>query len=297
MKVLISGAGGFVGKHLVSNLQSAGHETIPLDRRSSSGMLSCDITNMDDLRRCVQECQPDVFVHLAGMAATNIKSDDIGKLAEVNVLGTYNACQAASELPRVTFLFASSGLVYGTSPTSVGFSERDIPQPSHAYAESKLAAEHIVRTFGVKENFDGYVVRPFNHIGPFQGHQFVVPDFGKRIKEASNGDDILVGDLEAERDFTDVRDIVEAYRLIIERQPKEKLFVLGSGTTLKIGEILSKLLDISGKSLNIKQKSDLMRSNSHAKRLFGDFSLAREVLGWAPKIPIDKTLCDAYESF
>ena len=226
---------------------------------------------------------------------TSIQDEAVGRLADTNILGTLNVCHAASQIKGVVLLFISSGLVYGASSGDRGFNEQDAPQPPQVYSESKLAAEYVVRTFSCRQDFNGYIVRPFNHIGPYQGTQFVVPDFGSRIKQAVDGDSIEVGDLSSERDFTDVRDIVRAYRLILENQPEEKLFVLGSGKTIKIGDILTSLISLSGKSLNVERKAALIRSGADPKRVFGDYSLAQKVLGWQPEIPLEKSLRDAYE--
>ena len=295
MKVMITGGGGFVGGHLKTHLESFDHQVVSIDRTAEgSGCYACDITDAASMSACVRQHQPDAIVHLAGLAATHVADNELQHLADVNIKGTLNVCQAANQLENVALLFVSSGLVYGQTDQRRGFHEGDLLDPLSAYAESKVAAEYTVKTFAQRKGFDAYIVRPFNHIGPRQSPRFVVPDFGRRIKEAQDGGEIKVGDLSAERDFTDVRDIVRAYRLILEKRPDEKVFVLGSGTTVQIGQVLEHLLEISGKELKVTQNAALLRAKD-PKVAFGDHSLAAKVLGWKPEITLNKSLRDAYE--
>ena len=105
MKVMITGGEGFVGKHLISHLTSSGHKVISLDRVATERSIACDITKLDEMTACVNKHKPDAFIHLAGIAVTNVADDAVGRLAEANILGTLNACLAASQLDSVTFLF------------------------------------------------------------------------------------------------------------------------------------------------------------------------------------------------
>ncbi len=295
MKILVTGADGFVGTHLCHELRQYGHELVPLSYHGAGESLRCDITVSDQIARICDERRPDAIVHLAGIAKTNLGAEAISELGEVNVIGTFNVCKAASRLPQATLLYVSSGLVYAGNPGTAAYSERDPISTPHVYSQSKLAAEEIVNMYGFMDQLKTYIVRPFNHIGPHQSDEFVVAALAKRIKAAKSGDTIVVGDLETYRDFVDVRDIARAYRLIVEKKPDERLFVLGGGVPIRIRDILDQLIAISGKSIQVRVASELLRKQDPAK-VCANPRLAREILGWQPTITLAESLRDVYAS-
>jgi GDP-4-dehydro-6-deoxy-D-mannose reductase len=140
-----------------------------------------------------------------------------------------------------------------------------------------------------------YIARPFNHIGPGQHDSFVCPALAKRIKLAKNGDSIDVGNIHAKRDFSDVRDIARAYRLILEIQPSERIFVLGSSKTHSVLEVIQIFTKISGKSISTRISPDLLRPNDNAT-ICADTALAQKILGWQCKIEFESTLNDIFQA-
>lgn len=171
-------------------------------------------------------------------------------------------------------------------------SEHSFPAPETAYGASKLAGEYIVRSYA-SEMFRPYIVRAFNHIGPGQGGDFVCPTLARKIVAAPDGGRITVGNLKVYRDFTDVRDVVRAYRLILEVKPAQDLFVIGSGRAVRIEEVLEELARISGKEITAEVDRSLVR-NVDPPLLCADSSLAQHVLGWSPAIPMEQTLREVY---
>lgn len=296
MKVLVTGATGFVGSYLCKELSDHGHEAVPLSFDGGNDTIKCDITDGRSLQHLCLEYQPEAAVHLAGIAKTNLSDEIVCDLAHVNVCGTHNLCQALVAAKCRQLIYVSSGLVYGGASTKNGYDEHSPVKPPHVYAQSKVAAEEVVRLYGYNEKIlKTYILRPFNHIGPRQSEDFVVPALARRIKDAADGDRISVGDLSAHRDFVDVRDIVWAYRSILERSPVEDLFVLGSGKPTKIADILDELIALSGKSLEVEVDPHLLRKND-PNMVFANAELAAKVVGWAPRRQLGDSLRDVYES-
>ncbi len=184
---------------------------------------------------------------------------------------------------------------FSTRPTEERsrFNEGSPVGPENPYGMSKLAAEYAIRVF-TSEKFKPYIVRPFNHIGPGQSRDFVCSAFARRVLETPNGGEITTGNLDSERDFSDVRDIVRAYRLILEKEPSQDLFVLGSGKGIKIKDILHRFIEMSGKKLRPTLDRSLLRPSDPAK-VVADAGLAKTILGWQCEIPFEKTLQDIFE--
>lgn len=300
MKILITGATGFVAGHLVRELEKAHHELILTcmgDPKSNGHeSFAMDITDEAAVFARVKATKPDAIVHLAGMSHVAEAAAHRELLARVNIVGTHHLCAAASRLSHgVKFLFASSSQVYGQpeSGDSV-FSEHSPVKPINAYGHSKLAAEGVIQVYQAQQ-FKVSIVRPFNHIGPGQHINFVCPSLAKRILEAQAGGTIQVGDLNVYRDFTDVRDVVNAYRLILEKDLQHQTFVVGSGTAVKISEVLDKLVKISGKRVTTQVEPSLLRENDPQK-MIADPSLLERTLGWQRSYSLERTLTDIYES-
>jgi GDP-4-dehydro-6-deoxy-D-mannose reductase len=302
MKVLITGASGFVGIHLTRELLAHGFEPLltapaPYQFSENGRVISasvCDITSMQDVKSLVKFTNPDAIIHLAGIAHVVNAKNERERLSEVNIVGTHNLCAAASTLSKpVCFLFISSSLVYGQPiDTNAVFNEKSLPVPASAYGASKLAGEFVVRSFATAQ-FSPYIVRPFNHIGPGQDSSFVCPALALKIAAAASQDTIKVGNLSPFRDFTDVREIVRAYRLIVQKQPKEDLFVLGSGTSHRIKDILAMLIAASGKEIKTEIDQALLRDLDPPK-IEADARLAQNILGWKPESNIPETIKQIY---
>ena len=303
MRVLITGATGFVGSHLCGELLSHDHEVwgthwgpaprktaLPVDRA-----LSLDVTDQLATSRLIADVKPDCVIHLAGIATTQHTADSARKLFEINVTGAANVAESLQRLGTpASLLLVSSAFVYGGRDLygSFRYSESSLIAPRGRYGASKLAAESAARVFA-SDLFRVYVARPFNHIGPGQDASFVVPGLARKIRTAPASGKIETGNLLARRDFTDVRDVVRGYRMIIEQQPDEDCFVFGSGEGRPIVAVFEWFAKLAGKDVIPMVADQLMRSNDDAEYL-ADFSLARRVLGWSPKISFEESLRDVW---
>lgn len=294
MKILVTGASGFVGTHLAAELRQAGHSLV-LCGLGSNVEVQMDILDAARVESILSREQPDAVIHLAGIAHLVQAAEGRAKVAAINCVGTHHVCSALARLPgHKTLLFVSSAQVYGDAEAATAFSETSVVAPVAVYAHSKLAAEHIAQIYAGPE-FAVYIARPFNHIGPGQAESFLCPSLARRIMTTANGGTIRVGNLGLSRDFSDVRDIVRAYRLIVEKRPNERLFVLGRGEATPLQEVFAELLRLSGKDLKTEVDPSLLRQHD-AATLVVNPALARRVLGWACEIPLAKTLRDLYDS-
>lgn len=289
MKVLVTGSRGFVGNALEHELRLAGHELVDFG--------DCDVRDALAVGEIIGASRPEAIIHLAGLAQTVHASRDLSLLSAVSIVGTHNVCAAVTlaGLHRVPVLLASTSFVYGSSPVDRFVTEATPSNPDTPYGHAKLAAESVLRLFR-GDAVRPYIARSFNHIGPGQSPGFVCSAFARRVFDAPDGGVIEVGNLDAMRDFSDVRDIVRAYRLIIEMQPEEGTFVLGSGRAVRIADVLSELIKISGKEIRTIINPDLLRTNDFGTTV-ADAGLANRVLGWSAKISLDQTLRGIYERF
>ena len=295
MRILVTGANGFVGPYLCQELQANGHEVVGVSLGHGSTHLSCALRDQDKVADLVKDVRPHGIVHLAGISDVKAAVENYTLVSDVNIMGTYNLCRAAAEVGNQIFLYVSTGLVHGelSSPnnTVTETSPINILDP---YAATKLAGEEVVRAFTRGGKINGYVVRPLNHIGPGQSDRFVVPSLVKRIKISTGT--IEVGNLQARRDFSDVRDIVRAYRLILEKKPRDRLFLLGSGKSRSIQQVCDKLIEISSKKIDVIEQRGFA-GHSSAKDLVANSSLAKKSIGWEPEIGFNDTLKQVFEAY
>jgi GDP-4-dehydro-6-deoxy-D-mannose reductase len=303
VKVLVTGAGGFVGRYLANELVKAGLEPILTSEESGSvtvmgsqklPILKCNILDQGALKQIFCAFQPDAIVHLAAISHVVDAQNDRELLSKVNVVGTHNICTAARNSERpLKFLFVSSSLVYG-SYLENAISEVALPAPNSAYGASKLAGEYVVRSFS-NDRFQPIIVRPFNHIGVGQNDTFVCPSIAKKIAGANHGETIKGGNLNSYRDFTDVRDVVRAYRLILQKKLDEDLFVIGSGKPTKIADIFNFLVSLSGKSLIPKTEVSLLR-NIEPLKSYADTSRIAKSIGWKAEVELETSLTELFNA-
>jgi GDP-4-dehydro-6-deoxy-D-mannose reductase len=293
MRALITGGKGFVGQWLASHLKDAGDEVVVID-------VETDIANGPALRKVVADAAPDAIYHLAAMTHVGESWENPSEVLRVNVLGTAEILAAGRVLATPpTTLIVSSAEVYGTvTPEQLPLREDTPTGPATPYAASKLAAEAVAL-----QAWRGYrqpviVVRPFNHIGPGQSPNFAVPALAKRIVEArkSGAGSLRVGTLTTRRDFTDVRDVVVAYRLLIERGQVGTVYNVCSGRDVAISEVADELLALAGADLELVIDPALVRPVD-VPVLRGDAGLLHAATGWSPSIPLATTLADVLTSW
>ena len=293
MRALITGGKGFVGQWLSAHLKDRGDDVAIID-------LETDVADGASVRRVMSDVRPDAVYHLAAMTHVGDSWDQPSQVLRVNVLGTAEilaAARAIPELPRV--LVVSSAEVYGVVGTDqLPLDEHTATLPASPYAASKLAAEAVAL-----QAWRGYgqpvmVVRPFNHIGPGQSPNFFVPALAKRIVEARRAGvgSLPVGTLTTRRDFTDVRDVVVAYRRLIEAGEPGGVYNVCSGHDIGMAEVAHELLRLAGADLELVTDPALIRPVD-VPVLRGDPSLLREATGWEPVIPLATTLADVLASW
>ncbi len=296
MEVLITGANGFVGSWLAEHLKSSGDSVVmtPSD---------LDIRDRHAVDQFIAAKKVDVTYHLAALTHVGQSWEDPTDFYQVNVIGTQNLCEALGKHQSGSRLvLISSSEVYGPgeeSPVPAAerrFTEESPLRPVNPYAASKAAAEMVAIQAQNGRGIDVVIARPFNHVGPGQGDQFVVAGLARRIVEASlSGKDwIPVGNLGAKRDFTDVRDVVRAYRLLAVDGVPGNAYNVSSGRALSIREVAELLIEYSESRVELRPDKSLMRPVDVFATV-GDHSKISKATGWCPVTPLDSTLRDTLE--
>jgi GDP-4-dehydro-6-deoxy-D-mannose reductase len=305
LRVLITGVTGFVGGWLASELAShypqaslfgtTTHSAsdAPANLPSGLGLLTADLTEPVAVRRAVAEAAPTHVFHLAGFASG--AGTDAARINRVNVDATVSLLSALeAEGNSCQVQLASSGYVYGATAPGNPAKETDTPHPSGAYAESKAVMEKAVRPYSENGLLSLTITRSFNHTGPRQAIDFVVPAFAKQIARIEKGLEppvVRVGNLEAKRDFLDVQDVVRAYRLLLFETPPApwRLVNVASGVGLTIRSLLDILVADSTVAVTVETDPNRLRP-SDLPECVGDSRLLTELTGWHPKIPLEETL-------
>jgi len=293
MKALITGSAGFVGQHLAEHLSNEGDEVFCSDL-SLGGP---DLLDSVGITGLMSKIRPDYVYHLAGQADVKASWEDPLTTFRVNAEGTLNVLQACqlSNVRRV--LCVSSAEVYGSVQKSeLPITEKHIINPTNPYAASKSAAEILCKQMNSKD-LQIMLARSFNHFGPGQKENFVAAALTKRMLLAQHLDQskITVGNLETIRDFTDVRDVVRAYRLILTKGEGGNVYNVCSGIGRKILDLATTLLSKIDSELELKLDPKLHRP-SDTPVLIGDYSKLHKQTGWEPRIEFDQTIEDTIES-
>lgn len=293
MRALITGGKGFVGQWLAAHLKDCGDEVAVID-------LETDVADGAAVRRVMDDVVPDTVYHLAAMTHVGESWEHPSQVLRVNVLGTAEVLAAARTVahnPRI--LVVSSAEVYGVvSPQQLPLDEATPTAPASPYAASKLAAEAVALQAWRGYDQPVIVVRPFNHIGPGQSPNFFVPAMAKRIVEArrSGESSLRVGTLTTRRDFTDVRDVVAAYRLLIEDGAPGQVYNVCSGVDVAMADVAAQLLALAGADLRLETDPELVRPVD-VPVLRGQSARLRADTGWEPTIPLATTLADVLASW
>ncbi len=308
MTSLITGVHGFAGSHLVDHLLSLGEDVVGLARDPARNennrhnldrikVAPCDIRDKSALLRALTEFRPDRIYHLAAISFVPQAEKSGNKAWDVNVQGTANLLEAMEAArPSARLLFAGSCEAYGpVLETDVPIKETQPLRPASKYGESKRAAEELVLAAG-KRGLDVVCVRAFNHTGPRQSERFVCSSFAKQIVEAGrSGEKVLqVGNLEAGRDFTDVRDTVRAYQALMAEGAAGEVYNVCSGKAIKIQAILDRLLATSGADVEAQRDPEKYRPEPQSM-VYGDPKKLQAATGWRPEIDFDTTIADLLE--
>ena len=296
--ILVTGAAGFAGSHLLDRL-TADRPVVAWHRNGappSSGAhvawQKVDVLDRISVADAIARVRPTTVYHCAGAAHVGRAWDDTTPTFEVNVLGTHHLLEALRRAgANAVVLIPSSAMVY--RPSASPLAEDAALVPPNPYGLSKLAQE-LLASHASLDGLDIRIARSFNHVGPRQAPAFAASGFARQIAEieaARRPPEIVVGNLDAEREATDVRDTVRAYEAIAERGPKRSVYNVCSGTPYRVGDILERLVARSRARVSIRVDPARLRPND-IPRLIGDPSRIERDLHWKPAIPLDQTLDD-----
>lgn len=302
MKALIIGGGGFAGGYLINELSGNGWEvhSTCLEGEKINGNCSVSILNIMDtnsISDVIRDTAPDVIFHLAAQSSVALSWKKPQLTAEVNVIGAVNVLEAVRNCEKkdMRIIMIGSGEEYGfIRKDACPLKESEALRPGNIYAATKACQEMIGQIYARAYGLDIILVRAFNHSGPGQESIFVISDFCRQIAEIERGErspEICVGNLEAMRDFTDVRDIVRGYRLLALKGISGKVYNIGRGKAVKISSILETALKLSTASITVKQDNSRMRA-SDIPIIEPDISEISGDTGWSAAISVEQTIED-----
>ncbi|MGH7856639.1 MAG: GDP-mannose 4,6-dehydratase [Candidatus Binatia bacterium] len=316
MRFLITGISGFAGSHLAAHLLDSGHEVFGVargadrddarrlrairgrhrDRLGPQAIRACDLRDESRLRRIVREVRPDGVFHLAGIAFAPHAARDPAGAYQVNLLGSIALLDAVlAGAPKARVVFPSSGEVYGwVEPRELPITESQPLRPVSPYGVGKAAADLAAFQYFFSRGLDVVRVRPFNHTGPGQSPDFVCSELARAVAAAEAGaaEPVLrVGNLDVERDFTDVRDTVRGYLSLCDKGEAGEAYNLASGRSVRVRSILDRLRAASRVELRVETDPAKLRPKE-IPRVEVSVRKVREATGWAADIPLERTLDD-----
>ena len=294
-KILIFGAGGFVGRTMLEYLESnAGCQIIKVFHKwntaSQEKCIYADITDQSEINRIIVSVKPDQIVNLTGIHSMD-ECLSPNMMIDVNVRGTINILESVkkSQLDCKVLVIGSSEQY---APSNCALDEQCLLKPRGIYGMTKLwqemAAEWYFKEYGIKV----ICVRPFNHTGIYQSDKAVVASFCKQIAQIERGESepvLFVGNLNIERDISDVRDIVRAYKMLLDSDIKYGIYNVCSGKKIKLYELVDKILSFASKKIQIMSDIQRIRTND-IPVIYGDNMKIRQAVDWTPQIDFDSTL-------
>ena len=300
MKSLIIGGAGFVGAYLIRHLQSKGQEAAvtKMPREvidlPDTDVYDLDILDKDSIVRLFHKVRPDYVFHLAAQSSVALSWKNPQMTIDVNIKGSVNVLEALREAPKQPrVLLIGSGEEYGpVRPEETPVSEENNVRPGNIYAATKACQNMFGKIYADAYGLEVMMVRAFNHIGPNQAPLFVVSDFCKQAAEIEAGRKeavIKVGNLKAERDFTDVRDVVRAYGLLIEKGKAGETYNIGSGHAVAVEDILKLILSKSRKEIQVEKDPSKLRPID-VPTIEADTRKVYEATGWVPEISLEQTI-------
>jgi len=312
MRALVTGAGGFVGRHLVGELDGAGYDILATDIIDASAgpgrdeyservtFRRLDLTDVGELRAALADYAPWAVFHLAAQSSAARSFEEPRETLETNIFGTFNLLEAVRASMGETpprFLSVGSCEEYGRrGPEEMPLTERSPVEPVSPYAVSKAAQSMLVLQYHSAYGIECMVTRSFSHTGPGQTDRFVLPAFAKQcaaIKTGLSEPLIRVGNLEVTRDFLDVRDVVRAYRLLVERGRAGMIYNVCRGEGLSLGDALRMLEGMTGREIDTETDPGLLRPVD-VPLLIGDSGRLRGETNWAPSISNERMLEDLF---
>ena len=316
MKALVTGADGFVGQHLIAELLEHGfavagsvldlppaRSTLTPDGVASVDWKAADVRDHDALVRLVAATMPDHIYHLAGFSSGALASQHASEAVHVNAGGTVNLCEAVVAVRRMNpefdprILVMGSADAYGDAARESAPLEEHMPlRPVSVYGLSKAAQELAAHTYRRAHRLRIFVVRGFNLVGPGQEPPFVVPEFATqlaRISAGEGGNVVRVGNLDVERDFSDVRDAVEAFRKLMELESPGAAYNVASGHGVRVGTILDWIVDEADVAVDIEVSPDRVRPGE-IPRVVGDASRLRADTDWQAKRDVEVAVRETY---
>ena len=306
MRALVMGGGGFVGSYLVHHLHDELGMDVSVTKTEKEQLeLACaqvydmDVLDITEISKVLNAVRPDYILHLAAQSSVALSWKNPALTIDVNVKGSVNVLDAIRQLdytPRT--LLIGSGEEYGhIRAGECPIQEDNALRPGNIYAATKSCQNMIGKIYADAYGMDIMMVRAFNHIGPNQAPLFVVADFCKQVAEIEKGlrePVINVGNLSAKRDFTDVRDVVKAYGLLVREGKRGETYNVGTGHAIAISDILDKILSLSDKEIEVKVDPNRLRPVD-VPIIEPDITKIHECTGWMPKISLEATLTETLD--
>jgi nucleoside-diphosphate-sugar epimerase len=296
-KALITGANGFVGQHLRKELEANGYEVFGIGRKQldKPWYNVCDVTDAGALKDLIGDLKPNYIYHLAAISSIKLADTNPDEAKKTTLDGTRNLFEASLKLRDLPKIFiAGSSYIYG-HPEYLPINEQHPLNGRGVYAEVRIAQEEFVKEYN--DRLFIVVARSFNHTGPGQSDTFVLPKITKQIVEIADRtrEFIELGNVDVKRDFTDVRDVVRAFRLLAE-QKKGNFFVnVCRGESIALKDMVEHVRVLSGlDNLEIKINPKFVRKEDPAD-IYGDCSLLTKLTGWQPEITYKQMLSDMYK--
>lgn len=304
MNVFITGAAGFVGRHLAAELRRAGHDVCglclpderpPVDVACAKG----SVTDPAAVADAIERFRPNACVHLAGVSSVPAAWRDPAATCEVNLIGTIRLLDAVrNRAPSARVLVVSSSQIYSGMPGDGPLDEETPPRPDSPYSISKAAADAAALAYAHRFDLAIMTARPANHIGPGQAQHFVISSLAaqlaaRRLGRTLPDAPVRAGNLDSLRDFMDVRDTVRGYRLLLEHGRAGLAYHLASGRLYRIGDLWERLCKIAGLRPPIETDPSLWRPADRSPVLSCE-RILRDT-GWRPEIDIETTLRDIYD--
>jgi GDP-4-dehydro-6-deoxy-D-mannose reductase len=302
---LITGASGFVGPHLARHLHALGQEVHGLGRGEPvagyDAFYRADLMDAAAMQRVIGESRPEIIYHLAAQSAVPQSWEDPAGTIINNLVGEINLLEAVRHAGiEPVIVVAVSSEVYGLVSAEANPVNEDVPfRPLSPYAVSKAAQDLLSYQYAAGRGMRVIRMRTFNHLGPGQSDRFAIPSFARQVAEIEAGQRpplLETGDLSAERDFTDVRDIVRAYALAADRCRPGEAYNVGSGVGRRIGDLLRMLIAQSRVPVEVRQDPARLRP-ADVPRMVCDATRFRNATGWAPTISLEQSLHDVLQDW